>query len=208
MKQHYAPIPTDLANDYLARGIRRIIVTMNGLDIRRAIQSSKEGDRFILLGIPLLREMRVGFGDMIEITMRPDPEPDLVDGWADRGGSRSATWTEVPFAWASSDAEGLDLAWDRMRFGAAGWKVMAELPNPVNFDAACAPIPRATIGDNVPHGPDPKAYVHAVQEFVDAGFENIAIVPIGDDLGATLDFWDEEVRPLLTSTSESGASGR
>lgn len=79
MKQHYAPIPTDLANDYLARGIRRIIVTMNGLDVRRAIQSSKDGDRFILLGIPLLREIRVGFGDMIEITMRPDPEPDLVD---------------------------------------------------------------------------------------------------------------------------------
>jgi len=79
MKQHYAPIPTDLANDYLARGIRRIIVTMNGHDVRRAIQSSKDGDRFILLGIPLLREIRVGFGDMIEITMRPDPEPDLVD---------------------------------------------------------------------------------------------------------------------------------
>lgn len=79
MKQHYAPIPTDLANDYLAHGIRRIVVTMNGRDVRRAIQSSKDGDRFILLGIPLLREIRAGFGDMVEITMRPDPEPDLVD---------------------------------------------------------------------------------------------------------------------------------
>jgi G6PDH family F420-dependent oxidoreductase len=129
--------------------------------------------------------------------MAVDPESTLVDGWAERGGSRAATWTEVPFAWAPDEEAGLDFAWDRMRFGSLGWKVMAELPNPVNFDAACAKIPKETIGQQAPHGPDPKAYVETMQEFLTAGFENIAIVPLGDDLAGTLDFWENEVRPQL-----------
>ena len=106
-------------------------------------------------------------------------------------------------AWAPTEEEGLTLAWDRMRFGAAGWKVMAELPNPVNFDAACAPIPREVIGDDVPHGPDPEPYVTTIQSYLDAGFENIALLPVGDDLAGTLDFWEQEVRPKLSLDATS-----
>ena len=62
--------------------------------------------------------------------MAVDPEPGLVDGWAERGGDRAATWTEVPCAWAPSEDEGLRLAHERLRFSVPGWKVMAELPNP------------------------------------------------------------------------------
>ena len=54
------------------------------------------------------------------------------------------------------------------------------------------------IGDQVPHGPDPQPYVDAVQSFLSAGFERIAIIPIGDDLVGTLDFWEREVCPKLT----------
>lgn len=129
--------------------------------------------------------------------MATDPEASLVDGWVERGGSRTATWTELPFAWAPTEEAGLDLAWDRLRFSAPGWKVMAELPNPVNFDAALAPVDRATVGEQVPHGPDPAPYVEAVQAYLDAGFEHVAVMPVGDDVEGTLDFWEREVRPAL-----------
>jgi hypothetical protein len=36
-----------------------------------------------------------------------------------------------------------------------------------------------------------------VQSFLDAGFRNLSIVPIGDDVEATLRFWTDEVRPGL-----------
>jgi len=129
--------------------------------------------------------------------MATDADPDLVDGWAARDGDRGATWTEVPFAWAPSAEEGLRLAHERFRFGVPGWKVMAELPNPVNFDAACATVRPEDVADSVPHGPDPEPYVAAVREYLDAGFTNISIVPVGDDLEGSLRFWADEVQPAL-----------
>jgi G6PDH family F420-dependent oxidoreductase len=129
--------------------------------------------------------------------MATAPEARLVDGWAERGGDRSATWTEVACAWAPSEEEGLRLAHERFRFSAAGWKVMAELPNPVNFDAACASVRPEDVASSVPHGPDPKGYIEAIGAYIDAGYERIAVVPVGDDLDGFLRFWRDEVRPAL-----------
>jgi G6PDH family F420-dependent oxidoreductase len=130
--------------------------------------------------------------------MAVDPEPGLVEGWAERGGDRTATWTEVPFAWAPTEEEGLRLAHERLRFSAPGWKVMAELPNPVNFGAATELVSPEDMAEDVPHGPDPEPYVAAVQEYIDAGFRTISIVPVGDDVEGTLTFWRDEVAPNIT----------
>jgi len=131
--------------------------------------------------------------------MGTDPDPDLVDGWVGRGGSRDTTWTEVPFAWAPTPEEGRELAHARFRFGAPGWSVMSELPTPKAFDAACEAIRPEDLADSVPSGPDPEPYVTAVRGFLDAGFEHVAIVPVGDDLDGLLRFWNDEVRPALGS---------
>lgn len=130
--------------------------------------------------------------------MATDPDPDLVEGWAGRGGDRTATWTEVPFAWAPDADEGRRLAHERFRFGVPGWKVMSELPNPVNFAAATETVRPEDLADSVPSGPDPEPYVAAVQPYLDAGFTNLSIVPVGDDLDGTIRFWLDEVRPQLT----------
>ena len=126
-----------------------------------------------------------------------EPRVSLIDGWIRRGGNRAHTWTEVAFAWAPTEEEGVRLAWDRMRFMVPGWKVMSELPNPVNFAAATDPIPHDVVAEQVPHGPDPAPYVEAVRSYLEAGFEHIAILPVGDDVEATLDFWEREVQPEL-----------
>jgi G6PDH family F420-dependent oxidoreductase len=125
------------------------------------------------------------------------PDASLVDGWVKRGGSAEQTWTEVPFAWAADDDAGLRLAHERFRFGGLGWAVMSELPTPRSFDAACRHVRPEDVAETVPYGPDPGRYVEAVCRFVDAGFERVAIVPVGDDLEGFFAFWDEQVRPAL-----------
>jgi len=129
--------------------------------------------------------------------MAVDAEPSLIDGWVHGGGDASATWTEVPCAWTKDDDEGRRLAHERFRFGVPGWKVMSELPNPVNFDAACQTVRPEDVAEAVPSGPDPQRYVDAIGQFVDAGFERIAVVPVGDDLDGFLRAWDTEIRPRL-----------
>jgi hypothetical protein len=74
---------------------------------------------------------------------------------------------------------------------------MSELPNPANFDAATAIVEPDDLAASIPHGPDPQLYLEAIARYREAGFERIAIVPIGDH-DATLEFWTNVVRPLLT----------
>ncbi|WP_420452889.1 TIGR03557 family F420-dependent LLM class oxidoreductase [Ilumatobacter sp.] len=128
--------------------------------------------------------------------MATEPEAPLVDGWTSRGGSATDTWTEAPLAWEPTAERGVETA-KRFRFGQMGWDVAAELPNPAHFAAATQFMTDDQIDSMIPNGPDPEPYVTAVQEFIDAGFSRIAIVPVGDDLEGTLDFWEDEVRPQL-----------
>ena len=151
----------------------------------------------LVVGVSGPASLDLAQAGQVDGIMAVDPDADLIDGWADRGGDRNATWSEVPMAWAPTAEEGLALARERMRFAMPGWKVMAELPNPVNFDAATASYTDEQVADAFAHGPDPAAHVKTVQSFIDAGFANLAILPVGDDLAGTLRFWAEEVRPQL-----------
>jgi hypothetical protein len=93
--------------------------------------------------------------------------------------------------------EAEDRAHERFRWAQLGWKVMAELPNPVNFAAATTPIDPAQVGAEIPHGPDVGPYVEAVQRYADAGFNRLAFVQIGDDQDAFFDFWNSQLRDAL-----------
>lgn len=129
--------------------------------------------------------------------MAIDPDPELIEGWARRGGDRDATWTEVPMSWDPDEQRAVELAHERFRFGLPGWKVMAELPNPVNFDAATALAEPRDTAAQVPCGPDPARHAEAVGAFVQAGYESVCLVPVADDVEGMLDAWEAEIRPRL-----------
>lgn len=49
----------------------------------------------------------------------------------------------------------------------------------------------------VPCGPDPDTHVEAIKQFVDAGFDHVAVVQCGSDQEGFLRFWQEELRGRL-----------
>ncbi len=128
--------------------------------------------------------------------MSTEPAGDLVDAWTTSGGDAESTWTEVPLAWEPTEERGLETA-RRFRFGIQGWNVASELMNPVHFAAATQFMTDEQIGEQIPHGPDPDVYVEAIRQYHDAGFRKLAVVPVGDDIEGTLDFWADQVLPAL-----------
>ena len=79
LKQHYVPLPKEIAEALLEAGARRVIATLNGYAISRGIQGRKDGDRYLMLGRPILREMNADFGDMVIVSVEPDPAPDVIE---------------------------------------------------------------------------------------------------------------------------------
>ena len=78
LKQHYAPVPAEIA-EALVPDSRRVIATVNGKTVRRAIQNSKDGEFFIQFGLPLMKKIGIEFGDELYISLKLDPNPDHVD---------------------------------------------------------------------------------------------------------------------------------
>lgn len=124
------------------------------------------------------------------------PDPGIVSGFRGAGGQGGRALGQIPFGYDRDEAKAREYAM-RFKFGVPGWKVMAELPNPVNFDAALSTVRIEDVTAMVPVGPDPEPYVQAVTGFVDAGFEEVCVVPVGDDLDGFFQFWATEVRPRL-----------
>ena len=125
-----------------------------------------------------------------------EPRPELIDTWKAAGG-KGALFAEVALCWAPTESEAVRIAYERFRFAALGWKVMAELPRPDGFEAATRWIRPEDVTQYVACGPDVERHVAAVRKYVEAGFDHIVVIGVGPDQDAFLRFWKNELEPKL-----------
>ncbi|MGH3665348.1 MAG: hypothetical protein ACRDU8_04560 [Egibacteraceae bacterium] len=85
----------------------------------------------------------------------------------------------------------------RFKFGVPGWKVLAELPNPVNFEAATQTVRQSDVLAAVAAGPDPEVNVEAIRAYADIGFDEVCAVQVGDDREGFFRLWTDELVPRL-----------
>ncbi len=76
---HIAPVPEDIAATWKAAKVRRLAGTLNGMPVRRALQSHADGGAFIMLGRPLLKEAGLTPKSTLVWDLAPDPKPEDLD---------------------------------------------------------------------------------------------------------------------------------
>jgi G6PDH family F420-dependent oxidoreductase len=74
-----------------------------------------------------------------------------------------------------------------------------ELPSPKHFEEASQLVTEEMVGESVPLGPDPEVHVRAIQEYVDAGYDEVYVSQVGTDQEAFFSFYEREVLPHFTS---------
>lgn len=132
-------------------------------------------------------------GDALFVT---EPREDLIAAYEAAGG-RGHRYAEVPLAWAPSVEAAAESARRLFRFGVTGWKVQAELPNPVNFDAATELVTAEHMREQFGCGPDVARHVEVARQFADAGYDRLALINAGPDVDGFLDFFIKELAPEL-----------
>jgi G6PDH family F420-dependent oxidoreductase len=125
-----------------------------------------------------------------------EPKQDLVQAYRGAGGG-GPRYAEVPMAWATDEQQAVQAAWETSRWAVTGWRVMSELPNPVNFVAASATVTEDAIRGQFAVGPDVETHVQAVRKYVDAGFDHLVLQNAGPDPDGFLDFYDIQLRERL-----------
>jgi G6PDH family F420-dependent oxidoreductase len=132
------------------------------------------------------------------------PDPKLVSRFHELGRAKPA-YGQIAVCWAEDEAKARRTAHEFWRFGVPGWPVMAELPNPFNFEAATGTVREEDVAAIVPCGPDPERHAEGIRKFVAAGFDHVAIVQAGPDQEGFLEFWAQELRPRLSSSAAGTA---
>ncbi|GLY08368.1 MULTISPECIES: TIGR03557 family F420-dependent LLM class oxidoreductase [Actinoplanes] len=122
-----------------------------------------------------------------------EPRADLVETFTAAGG-RGPRYVEIPVAWAPDEEAAVAEAHRTTRWAVTGWKVMSELPNPANFEAASATVRPEDIRSRFVVGPDPAAYADAIRTHIDAGFDHVVLMNAGPDPDGFLDFFTKEIR--------------
>ena len=121
------------------------------------------------------------------------PRAELTRGFVD---AEKPRYGQLALSVDKDEGRARRLAHEPFRFGAGGWKVQSELPNPVNFEAATETVREEDVGKEIPCGIDPDLHAAAVERWLDAGFDRVAIVALGD-LDRFFQLWEQELRPRL-----------
>ncbi|TNH31466.1 TIGR03557 family F420-dependent LLM class oxidoreductase [Micromonospora orduensis] len=128
-----------------------------------------------------------------------EPESSIVEHYHRAGGS-GPRYAEVPLAWATDERQAVQAVLGTSRWMVTGWKVMSELPNPVNFEAASAHVEETHIRELFAVGPDPQAHLAKVRSYVEAGFDHIVLQNAGPDPDGFLDFFANDLSGRLRPT--------
>lgn len=134
-------------------------------------------------------------GENADVMVAVQPEPSFVEMFERSGGTGKPTYGQLAVSYDTDVDRARARAWEEWRWAAAGWKVMAELPAPVNFEAYAQFVTEDDIAQVVTCGPDVETHVAGVRRYLDAGFTHVALVQVGGD--RQKDFVDWAERELL-----------
>ena len=73
-----------------------------------------------------------------------------------------------------------------------------ELPMPRHFEEAVSVVTKEMVASSVPCGPDPEVHLATLRKYFEAGFDELYMNQIGDDMLGFLEFFNRELRPELT----------
>lgn len=144
-------------------------------------------------------------GELGDGLFATEAKPELVRKYREAGGE-GPRYAEVPMAWAQDEHTGAQAALETTRWAMTGWKVMSELPNPVNFDAATSTVREEDMRRKFACGNSPDRYAEVAQPFVDAGFDRLVMQNAGPDPDGFIDFYQRELDHRMRGLTPRGTT--
>ena len=150
-------------------------------------------------------------GPLADHLIATEPDAELLDAWngldgRPRIGDGARAIGQIPVSWDPDSTEAaVERAHDQFRWFGGGWAVNADLPTTAGFAAASQFVRPEDVASTIPCGPDLDAVVEAVRPFWEAGFTDIAIVQVGDELQDR--FLAEAAEPLLERLRKAAPAG-
>ncbi|HWD65795.1 MAG TPA: LLM class F420-dependent oxidoreductase [Solirubrobacteraceae bacterium] len=139
-------------------------------------------------------------GRQADLMIAVEPKPELGEMFDRAGGSGKARVGQMAICYDRDRETAVQRAHDQFRWFGLGWKVNADLPNPDSFEAATQFVEPDQVGEALPCGPNVEEHVEKIRPFIEAGFNEVALVQIGADQQSEFIEWAQsELLPALRS---------
>jgi G6PDH family F420-dependent oxidoreductase len=127
------------------------------------------------------------------------PDKELIDLYRSEGGKGPVqAGTKVCFG--ADEAEARKIAhriWPNEQLPG---ELAQVLPTPAHFEQASELVTEEMIGEAVPCGPDLDRHVEALQEYADAGVDELFVQQIGPNQDEFFDTWASEIVPRFNGS--------
>jgi G6PDH family F420-dependent oxidoreductase len=135
------------------------------------------------------------------------PDADLIGRYREQGGTGPVqAGTKVCFG--KDEAQARATAHRVWPNEALPGELPQVLPTPAHFEQASELVTEEMIGEAVPCGPDLDRHVAALQEFADAGVDELFVQQIGGDHEAFFAAYAEHVLPRFGQDERPAEAGR
>ncbi|PPG28505.1 LLM class F420-dependent oxidoreductase [Rathayibacter sp. AY1F6] len=156
-------------------------------------------DKPVEIGLAVSGEKSIArFAPIGDHLITTEPDADLISQWtAVRGADAAPSRTigQIPICWAPDKEQGVALAHEQFRWFAGGWAVNSDLPTPAGFAGASQFVRPEDVAEQIACGPDLDELAQSFVPYIEAGFTDIALVQVGDELQQR--FLDEAAEGLL-----------
>jgi G6PDH family F420-dependent oxidoreductase len=137
-------------------------------------------------------------GRYADMLVADEPKPELAELFDAAGGTGKPRVGLLALAYDCDRERAVRRAHAQFRWAGLGWKVNADLPNPDAFEGATAAVTPTQVAEWISCGPDVAEHVAKIRAFLDAGFDEIALLQIGADQQEHFIGWAErELLPAL-----------
>ncbi|MBW3626399.1 MAG: TIGR03557 family F420-dependent LLM class oxidoreductase [Actinobacteria bacterium] len=125
------------------------------------------------------------------------PEADMVQRYRAEGGTGPAM-AGMKVCWATDEAAARRTAHRLWAQAGLPGELSQELPTPAHFEQASSLVTEDQVAESIVCGPDPERHVAAIEQYFEAGFDEVYVCQVGDDQEGFFDFYRSELRPRLT----------
>ena len=112
-------------------------------------------------------------------------------------GGKGRTQGGVKVCWHEDKQQAVKIAHKYWRNSGVPGQLSQDLPTPTHFDQASELVTEEMTADSVTCGNDPEEHVKAIQEYLDAGFDEVYVAQMGPDQEGMIRFYEREVLPRL-----------
>ncbi|MFN8112688.1 MAG: TIGR03557 family F420-dependent LLM class oxidoreductase [Solirubrobacterales bacterium] len=139
-------------------------------------------------------------GRWADLMVAVEPKAELGEMFDEAGGDGKPRVGQVAVAYDPDREAAVERAHDQFRWFGLGWSVNADLPGPDSFAGGTQFVDPGQVGEQIACGRDVEEHVEAIRPFIDAGFDEIALVQIGGEHQDGFIGWAEaELLPALRS---------